>query len=450
MIKNIVIVCLLVVVAGTSFWGYQEHKEKNAILINAENTYQRAFHDLSYHVDLLQDKIGNTLAMNSKKSISPALTDVWRITSDAQHDVGQLPLTLLPFNKTEEFLSEIGTFSYQTAVRDLDKEPLNNDEYAKMATLYTQAGDIQKELRKVQYLVIKNNLRWMDVETALASQKENSDNTIIDGFKTVEKKVTGYPENSLNPSFSSTKYEDENYQKLKGKKINKEEAIQIAKHYSGFSGNLETKIEKNGKGANYGFYSVSLVDRETKAEVDMDITKKGGFPIWLINNRDINETKLSLNDANLKAQKFLKDHDFDQFELYESSEYDHIGLFNFVAVVDGVRIYPDSVKLKIALDDGGVIGFSAADFLKTHNVNRKINEASLSIEEAKEKINHKVTIMEERKALIINDLGQETLCYEYLGTIDNDTYRIFINADNGNEEKVEKLKNPEPVYENIL
>lgn len=58
--------------------------------------------------------------------------------------------------------------------------------------------------------------------------------------------------------------------------------------------------------------------------------------------------------------------------------------------------------------------------------------------------------MDQGKALIINDIGEEVLCYEFLGTINEDTYRIFINADNGQEEKVEKLKNSEPIYENLM
>jgi spore germination protein len=41
------------------------------------------------------------------------------------------------------------------------------------------------------------------------------------------------------------------------------------------------------------------------------------------------------------------------------------------------------------------------------------------------------------------------LCYEFLGTIKNDTYRIFINADTGFEEKVEKLQNSEPLYNEV-
>src|SRR6185437_11177333 len=117
MIRNILIVVLTIGIVGTAFWGYQEHQEKNAILINAENNYQRAFHELTNEMDTLHDKIGTALAMNSKKSLSPALADVWRITSDARGNVGQLPLTLLPFNKTEDFLSNIGNFSYRTAVR---------------------------------------------------------------------------------------------------------------------------------------------------------------------------------------------------------------------------------------------------------------------------------------------------------------------------------------------
>jgi spore germination protein len=449
-IRNILVGVLAVALAGSSYWGYQEHKEKNAILINAENNYQRAFHDLSYQVDILHDKIGNTLAMNSRQSLSPALTDVWRITSEAQTDVGQLPLTLMPFNKTEEFLSSIGDFSYQTAVRDLEKKPLNNKEYSRLQSLYTQAGEIQGELRKVQYLVIKNNLRWMDVETALASGDQNADNTIIDGFKTVEKKVQGYSEASYtNPNFTSGQREDEYFKNIKGKEISKKEAISKAKQYANVSGNVKVRVKENGKGSDYGFYSVSLSNPKTKNEINMDLTKKGGYPIWYINNREVNHSKIDLNQANKKAVAFLKAHKFDSLDLHESTQYDNIGLFNFVTSINGVRIYPDSVKVKIALDDGSVVGFTADEFLKSHKI-RDIGKASVKIEQARKKINPKVTIMEERKALIENDLGDEVLCYEFLGTINQDTYRIFINANTAQEEKVEKMKNSEPVYENSL
>ncbi|TXF95729.1 germination protein YpeB, partial [Lactobacillus delbrueckii subsp. bulgaricus] len=46
-------------------------------------------------------------------------------------------------------------------------------------------------------------------------------------------------------------------------------------------------------------------------------------------------------------------------------------------------------------------------------------------------------------------LGQEVFCYEMLGTIENDTFRMYINAKDGSEEKVEKLKNAEPIYKDL-
>ena len=449
MIRGILIGILVVGVAGTAYWGYQEHQEKNAILLNAENSYQRAFHDLTYQVDLLHDKIGTTLAMNSRKSLSPSLADVWRITSQAHSDVGQLPLTLLPFNKTEEFLAKIGDFSYRTAVRDLDKEPLSKSEYASLQKLYKQSGDIQNELRNVQHMVLKNNLRWMDVELALASGKEQTDNTIIDGFKAVEKTVSGYDESDLGPSFANMQLKDENFKKIKGKTISRDEAVKIAKKYMNFDGNAKVKVTENGKGSNYGFYSVSIKNTQTGQEASMDITKKAGHPIWFINNRDIKKQVISLNEADNKAAAFLKKTGFKDLEVFESTQFDNIGVFNFVTNVNGIRIYPEAVKVKVALDNGDIIGVSADEYLKSFQT-REIGKPSITVEQARSKVNPNFKVMEDRQAIIVNDLNKEVLCYEFLGTIGNDTYRIFINAVSGMEEEVEKLNNAEAIYEDVL
>lgn len=449
MIRGIVIVVLVLGIAGTAFWGYQEHRDKNAVLLNAENNYQRAFHDLTYQMDLLHDKIGTTLAMNSRHSLSPALTDVWRITSQAHSDVGQLPLTLLPFNKTEEFLSNIGQFSYQTAVRDLDKSPLSDKEYGTLKTLYKQSEGIQNELRTVQSMVLKNNLRWMDVEMALASGKENADNTIIDGFKTVEKTITGYDETDMGPALMNMQNKDENYKNIQGNVISQKDAAGIAKKYMELAGNLKVKVTENGKGSKYGFYSVSFKNTKTNEEANMDISKKGGFPIWFINSRLVANQTLSLHDAGNKASDFLKKAGFKNMELYDSTQYDNIGVFNFITNQNNIRIYPESIKIKVALDNGSIIGFSGDDYLQSH-YKRKLPNPVISKEQAMTKINSNVKIMDQREAVIKNNLKQDVLCYEFLGIMGEDTYRIFINTQNGHEEEVEKLKNTEAVSSNVL
>ncbi|WP_078546038.1 germination protein YpeB [Litchfieldia alkalitelluris] len=445
MLRGIFITILTIGIIGTSYWGYKEHQEKNAVLIQAENNYQRAFHDLTYEIDLLHDKIGTTLAMNSRDSLSPALADVWRVASEAQSDVGQLPLTLLPFNKTEEFLANIGDFSYRAAVRDLGSDPLSEKEYKTLQQLYSNAEDIQKELRKVQHLVIENNLRWMDVELALASGQKQADNTIIDGFETVEKNVEAYTESDFGPSFSSLKNKEGEFANLEGNKIDEKKAQQVAKDFLGLKGDVVADVTENGDGSKLGFYSLRIDDPDSKSEIFMDITKKGGYPIWVIQHRDVKEAKVSLNEASNNAVKFLRDHNFENQELFESAQYQNIGVFNFVAVKDGVRIYPDSIKMKVALDDGHIIGFSAKEFLQNHK-EREIPKPSITLEDARDKVNPNLEVMEDRLALIVNDLEEEVLCYEFLGVINNDTYRLYINAETGFEEKVIKLKNAEPLY----
>src|SRR5690606_9848868 len=113
-------------------------------------------------------------------------------------------------------------------------EPLSKNEYALLKKMYSQSDDIRNELRKVQHLVLKNNLRWMDVELALASGKENADNTIIDGFKTVDKRAKGYDEENLqDPTVVSFQKKEQNFDHIKGKTITKEEALTLAQKYSG-------------------------------------------------------------------------------------------------------------------------------------------------------------------------------------------------------------------------
>lgn len=446
LIRNILIVILAVGVIGVGYWGYTEHQQKTAVLMQAENNYQRAFHDLTYEMDLLNNKIGNTLAMSSKESLSPALAEVWRLTSEAQENVGQLPLALLPFNKTEDFLANVGNFSYRAAVRDLSKEPLSNDEYKTLKSLYKTSTDIQNELRHVQKLVLSENLRWMDVELALATNEKTEDNTIVDGLKTVEKSMEGYDESDFGPSFVTVSQQNQDFSQLKGKKISKEQAKQVARSFLTLKGNEKITVTESGKESKYDAYSLTIKDPDTKNEIYMDVTKKGGYPIWILSTEDSKKTNISLNQAMEKSNKFLKKQRFVSLVMAESTQYDNTGVFTYVEEQDGVWIYPDAVKMKVSLENGNIVGFSAKEFLLTHRL-RKIPKPELTKQEAVKKINENVKIMEDRLAIINNDLNEEVLCYEFLGTINDDTYRIFVNAKTGREEKVDKLKNPEALYD---
>lgn len=441
MIRTSFIVILSFAVIGLAYWGYKERTEKMALLIQAENNYQRAFHELSYHMDMLHDNIGTSLAMNSKDRLSPQFVDLWRISSEAMANVSQLPLHLLPVHETEAFLSEIGNFTYQTAVRNLDDDPLTDDEIAMLEQLYGEAEHIKNELRTVQHQQLTDNLRWMDVDLALLAAEEEHENAIIDGFQTVEDRMTAFTEEDSLLWTNRDAKQKEQYKMVKGDKKSEQEIIAYTKELFNISDDDERNlnISKSADGAEIASYSVSFVDGKN---LYFDITEKGAYPLSLLIDRDVKEGKLSLHDGMTEAANFIKQFDFESLEVFQSQQFSNVGLYGFVHMQDDVRVYPDTILVKVALDNGEIIGFEANEYVKNYE-ERKLPKAEISSEEAREKVNKHVQIEEESLALIVNHLGDEVLTYEFVGRMNDETYRIFINAENGIEEKVEKLTNTE-------
>ncbi len=427
-----------VVLIATGLWGYQEHQEKNAILIKAENQYQRAFHDLSFHMDSLHRELGHALAVNSasRDYMRKSLANVWRLTSEAQSEINQLPLTLLPFNKTEDFLSHISNFSYRASVRDLSKKPLSDSELKTLNTLYQRSQDIAGELNQVQTKVIQNHLRWMDVETALATEKNQLDNTIIDGFKTVDKKVTEYPELNWGPSVSSM-YQKRTVKSLSGTDVSKQQVKSRAAEFLGLKSTEGLRVVENGKGTEYSSYSVSLDKGERS--IQMDLTKKGGHLIWFMNNRPVKSQRLTIDQAAKSAKTFLKKHGYPQTKVISANDFDHAVNLTMAVVDNKVTLYPDKLIVTVALDNGEVTGLNASDFIFEHH-KRNLPEPKLKLDQAKQKLNGKFVVKQSDLALIKNDSDEEVLCYQFTGRINGSVYRVYINAENGSEEKVETLE----------
>ncbi|CAM4486475.1 germination protein YpeB [Paenibacillus typhae] len=426
---------------GALVWGYQENQEKNSILIKAENQYQRAFHDLSYHMERLHGELGNTLAVNSASNgmHRKGLVNVWRLTSEAQNEINQLPLTLLPFSETEEFLSKISNFSYKAAVRDFTKKPLTEGEMANLMALYKNSGEISKDLQEVQEKVIGKKLRWMDVETALATEEKAEDNTIIDGFKTVDKRVAAYPELDWGPSVASI-YDKRSVKKLGGKPVTAEDIRAKAVKLAGAGANAKVDIRENGKDTEWASYTATVTSQGHQQPVTMNFTKEGGLLVSYNDNREVGEARVSLEQAAVKGAEFLEKKGFPGMTAVSADRYDNLGNLTFVSSRDGVLIYPEKITVRTGLDTGEPTGFQASDYAKEHQEKRKIPEPGLSLEQARTHLNPEFKELYHRLAWIENEDATELLTYEFGGKINGSQYRIYLNAADGNEESVEEVR----------
>ncbi|MBM7633551.1 germination protein YpeB [Geomicrobium sediminis] len=448
MFRAITIAVLSVALLGTGIFAYQTHQEKEALAISHENNYQRAFHQLSYHMDQLEDELGASLATNGASQFSGSLAEVWRISSLAHNEMGELPLGMIPAKETDQYLANVAEFSYETAVRDREEEPLTDEEYDKLENFYSQAKEIKHDLRTVQAQALNNDFRWSDVERELMSEQNPGEGTMVSSFKSIDQKAKGFSENNWNDDAGFSLDVNKRLAKVVKDKeeLSEEEIIKKAKAFLDLPTTVDAKAEKLGEGMPYKGYQVVIEDSDGERNYMIDMTERGGLPVWALQSRDITEPKIGLNEASERAKEFLEDKGITDVQLVDSKQYDTIGTFQFVPVKDDVRLYPDALIVEIALDDGDLVGFKGANYFANHRERHDLSPV-LTLDDALDELHPNLKSREEHLAVIENQNGDEVLTYEIFATMNGDTYRIYLNADTGLEEEVKRMQEAEPVYD---
>ena len=153
------------------------------------------------------------------------------------------------------------------------------------------------------------------------------------------------------------------------------------------------------------------------------------------NNRNVHEEKISQEEANEIGKKFLEEKGFPSMKETYFTKLDNIVTVNYAYEYDGIIAYPDLIKVKIALDNGEILGIEAQGYLNSHT-SREFNDVELSIDEAREKINENLEILSEGMAIIPTKWKSEMLCYEFKGKVDDREFLVYINCENGEEEDI--------------
>ena len=293
-----------ILLIGSLVFGYHEQQEKNAVLIKAENQYQRAFGNLTYYIKQLNDQLGHSLAVNSTSNDyqRKGFIKVWRMTSEAQHQIGQLPMNFIPFTDAETFLTKVSNFAYKAAVRDLMKEPLTKEELSTLQTLRQNAQDISTQLIDLQDRISGTGLRWIDVEVALGTDETSQQNPVVSTLSHINGDIVQYPEVNWGSAVNSM-YIDDNVMLLSGENINEQDVMRLAEKFIGNKvSNME--IVANGLDSKFATYTAKVDNQK------LTFTKKGGHLIGYLNERDIGESQLDKKQATEKAIAFLKEHGY--------------------------------------------------------------------------------------------------------------------------------------------
>ena len=111
-------------------------------------------------------------------------------------------------------------------------------------------------------------------------------------------------------------------------------------------------------------------------------------------------------------------------------------IVNFAYAQDGVRCYPDLIKVTIALDNGAVVGYEAHNYLMNHTA-RTLSAPAVSADAAQAKVGEGLTLLSRRLALIPTAGQGEVLCHEFQCEDESGRHcLIYVNAQTGEQEQI--------------
>ncbi len=428
---------LLIALLAAGIWGYDQYRQKTGYHVYLQNQYHRMFYELIDHVETIEVNLAKTMVTDSPRQSTLLFSDVWRQAFSAQEKLNQLPISHLTLSNTSKFLTQVGDYGYSLTKKNIDGSPVSAEDWTNLEELHTYAGYLTVELQKLRKEIQENN-----INLASLSRKGDyifaraSNNLPEREFTRIEQEMVDYPTLIYDGPFSEH-IQDIKPKGLTGESIDYEKAEQVARDF--LKGIDIKNIKKVGNGnGDINTYGLE-VTAEDENRIYIDISRKGGHVVWMLNQRDVDNVNISPNQAMDAAKKFLEQNGYDNMVSTYSMRYDNISVINFAYLDGNVVVYTDLIKVKVALDKGEIIGYEAEGYLKAHH-KRDLPEPKLTVEQARESISMRMeTGQPVQLTLIPLENKDEVLCYEFRGKFGGDDFLVYINALTGKEERILKM-----------
>ena len=427
-------------------WGLWERANRLTLANAVEAGGQRDFYNLLNYVEQAQVSMGKTLASSSPRQQAVHLTEAWNQAAAAQHSLTQLPTPGFKPVNTSKFLSQTSDYSNYLAQKLARGEEMTPQERQQLASLREEMGRLAADLHQTEGQVAGKTLRW---SSFYGFRMPSLPRTIagralpvearpgpLDGFVNTDRRLQTLPSLNYDGPFSDH-LEKQRPLGLGGGEVTQAEAERRAMNFSNAASNSNYRVQatrtSNGR---IPTFSLRLLDsRRPNVTTHIDVSKQGGQIVSLLNTRPVGAPTLDAAAALEKARAFLQAQGFTGMQPTYTVRTDNNQVITFAAREGDVILYPDQVKVKVALDNGEITGWDATPYYMSHH-KRDLPRPKLTPEQARAKINPGIKVEGVRLALIPLPGGQEKLTYEVKTKMDNTYYLNYINALTGEEEKV--------------
>lgn len=433
-------------------WGYNEYRQaENYRMIN-ENQYQRSFKDFASHLDQLETDLAKSRVAAAPSQKVLYLSQAGSITQSAMKDLAQLPAEEVGLNYVGEFLNRTGDFTKSLAHRVSVGTNPTSDEEKTLADVHERLLLVNQNVQDLVTRVDNENLAWTSEASswrqrlsfwkteqaeAAAESADGPASSVRSGLDQLNASLQKLPPFSYTGEIETRSVKEP--LGLPSQEVNKDKALEVAKDFL-------SKIGYPGSNPEFaGVTQGSLGGYIWKqGNIFMTVSKRGGVVTIFRDQRELNERTLNSDQAKSKVRETLNALGW-KLVLTSTEDFGGYLQLEYVDESEGVRYYSDKVRLTASLDNGQIIGYDSTPYWAYHqkrNFNKK-----LSLDQARTKLRAGFQVKETRMAVIPVMGNREVMAYEFRGAYQGEEYLVYINAENGLEEKIQRIiKTPRGEY----
>ena len=410
-------------ILGLSAYSIVLHDQNTSLKNQISAVYQRSFEELMSDMNSLQTKLYKLEAATGLNQYSMLLTDVWRQTGDTAGSLSLLPVSYAGTSALTQFINRTGDFC-RSLLRKLSLgQSITQEEYDQIKKLAASCGEVIKSLQELYGKGFPQ-----DGFSEAVFIPENDEKGTLD-FSNQE-----FPRLQYDGPFSEST-ENKQPEGLGKNQVNQQQAAEIAAKFLGVdAGTLTADGECNGRIPCWEFSG----NQDGRAFL-ISVTKQGGHILWYRKNNgggiSAIPTDQRYRELTKAAQQYLADKGYGESAPSYAQFYNGMAIINLAPVEKDVVLYPDLIKVWIDISTGEAVGLDANNYLMSHKP-RDLKEPKLTAEAAREKVTPSLVVSSTRLALIPLETGEEKLCWEFTGKIEDRDYIIYINAETGQEEDI--------------
>lgn len=421
---------VLVLSIGTAV---SQHVQRIQLQRAVTNSYLHAFSEVTASLDKMDAALQKGVYVTTSPMLCSLCSEVFAQAMTAQLALGQLPFANVELEQTAAFVSTVGDYAQalsRSAALDGNHLEQNMENWQQLSAA---AKSLSAQLNELELELFDGTFAIDDVaqaEQRLSEPRAEGETTSLSGFQAIEADFPELPSLIYDGPFSQH-LTGRTPAMLEGREeVSEQQALEIAHLLTGHSGlTLTGKVD--GEIPAYTFTCGNPGETCT-----VEITRQGGELLSYFTEGLPAAQKLTPEQGIDAARQFLaRLGQEDMGESYYTLQ-SNILTINFCYAPQGVRCYPDLVKVSVSLEDGSILGYEGRGYLVNHRA-RELAQPTVTREQAQEKVSSLLTVLSSNLAVIPTRGEYEVLCWEFLCEAEDGSHVItYLNAQTGNEEQL--------------